>query len=137
MFRLSVKITRPSSPLPGPRLMRQEMRAIGRRIAKEIRDRTRRGRDVYGLPFRPLASGEPSRLRETGKMLRSLRARRFHDRGFVIAPSQRWQNLAAAHQRGRGTPRRQWVGVTRGQIETFVRAARRAFYRAYLKGKDQ
>ena len=107
-----------------------ELRAIGRDVAKQIRQRTRSGRDVNGQPFERLASGEPSRLRQSGKMLRSLRARKFWRRGFQISPSQPVRNLARRHQLGKGNmPKRTWIGFSERQIQEMADRATAAYLR--------
>ena len=116
-MRLAMKIDVRHISTPGE-LLPSELRSIGREIAKQIRDRTRSGRDVRGVPFPEKADGSPSNLRDSGRMLRSLRARKFWPRGFTIAPSQPVQNLAARHQSGKGgMPKREWIGFSPRQIQ--------------------
>ena len=104
------------------------MRGIGRDLAKGIRDRTRSGRDVRGVPFQRRVDGSPSNLRDSGRMLRSVRARKHWPRGFTIAPSQAVQNLARAHQRGKGgMPVREWFGLSERQINEAAERVRDAY----------
>ena len=131
-MRLDMRIDVKKIATPGE-LLPSELRAIGRRVAKQIRDRTRSGRDVRGIPFAKKADGTESSLRDSGKMLRSLRARKFWPRGFTIAPSQPVQNLAARHQSGKGgMPKREWIGFSPRQIQEMTDR----IVSVYLKRKE-
>lgn len=106
------------------------MRGIGRDLARQIRQRTKSGRDVNGIAFKPKADGSPSNLRDSGKMIASLRARRFWSRGFEISPSRKFQDLAARHQFGKGKyPKREWIGLSEQQINEAAERIKAAYLR--------
>ena len=106
------------------------MRGIGRDLARQIRQRTKAGRDVRGIPFAAKADGSPSNLRDSGKMIASLRARKFWPRGFEISPSRKYQDLAARHQLGKGRyPKREWIGLSERQINEAAERIKAAYLR--------
>ncbi len=88
------------------------MRPLAERVAKRIRQRTRRGRDVRGRPFRKMADGSRADLRDSGKMIDSFKPRKVTSTGFELAPGRRESHRALLHQVGiAGRPKRQWIGL--------------------------
>ena len=74
---------------------------------------------MRGRAFKPLASGAPSRLKDTGAMLRSFGTASTRPTGFTLGPSgKRERRKAAAAQFGLfGLPVRRWIGLSRRAID--------------------
>ena len=131
-MRIGLRTTISRAPVLDAGRLRGELRDLATDTARQIRDRTRSGRDVAGVPFQPKADGSPSRLVDTGAMVRSLRPRDVGDKRFTIGPNRGRQSVKAlAHQHGgRGRPKREWLGLSQRQIDE---AAQRV---AQAVGKD-
>ena len=88
-MKLSVNVEVTRGAFPDRQGIGRLMRPLAERTAATVRDRTRRGLDVDGRAFKPLASGQPSTLERTGRMVASFQPRRVHSRGFTLAWASR------------------------------------------------
>ena len=98
--------------------LRPALDTIAADWTRGIQDRTRRGRDARGVPFRPKRDGSPSRLIDSGRMVGSLRAD-VGDKGFRLAPAAGRDATVAAINEARG---RTFVAASERQIEDARRA---------------
>ena len=122
MLKIRITTTAPlREVLPLRAGLRRALPRIADSMSRGVRDRTASGRDTRGRRFAPKADGSPSRLTDTGRMVASFGTASMRPAGFTLGPGSREHAKAGAHQTGaRGLPRREWIGVSRRQIDQAV-----------------
>ena len=85
MLRINVNVHDPGGPHDLPLDLRDVLTDVAADWTREIRDRTRAGRDATGRQMRPRADGSPATLTDTGRTLASLQPD-VHEGGFRLLP---------------------------------------------------
>ncbi len=96
---------------------KEMMQEVGEYVVSYSKERTNKGLDVNLRPFAPYSSRTKGRrgkvdLSESGGMLNDMRVKSASkDKVTVGFGSTKYERIAAAHQSGRGVPKREFFGI--------------------------